>query len=134
MVKLNAALSRLPTFEAAGDVEPHRAMVTITGGLDAGQAAFEACERGEPSIGFAELYFQTAYDDTVAPPGHHVVSAFCQYAPYEIAGGWDARRDEVAGMILDAIAAYAPDIHDCVEEYQLLGPPERTSVTRKPQR
>jgi phytoene dehydrogenase-like protein len=124
VVKLNAALSRLPTFEAAGDVEPHRAMVTITGGLDAGQEAFEACERGEPRIGFAELYFQTAYDDTVAPPGHHVVSAFCQYAPYEIEGGWDARRDEVAKQILDAIAVYAPDVHDCVEEYQLLGPPD----------
>ena len=124
VVKLNAALEKLPTFDAAGAVEPHRAMVTITAGIDAGQEAFEACERGEPRIGFAELYFQTAYDDTVAPPGHHVLSAFCQYAPYEIAGGWDARRDEVAGRVLDAIAAYAPDIRDCVTEYQLLAPPD----------
>ena len=124
VVKLNAALERLPTFEAAGGVEPHRAMVTITDGLDAGQEAFEACKRGEPRLGFAELYFQTAYDDTVAPPGHHVISAFCQYAPYDIEGGWDARRDEVAKMILDAIATYAPDIHDCVTDYQLLGPPD----------
>jgi phytoene dehydrogenase-like protein len=122
VVKLNAALTRLPAFEAAGDVEPHRAMVTITDGMDAGQAAFEACERGATRIGFAELYFQTAYDETVAPPGRHLLSAFCQYAPYEVEGGWDARRDEVAGEILDAIAAYAPDIRDCVTEYELLGP------------
>ena len=71
VVKLNAALSRLPTFTAAGSVEPHRAMVTVTRGLDAAQEAFEACERGEPSVEFAELYFQTAYDPTVAPPGAH---------------------------------------------------------------
>jgi phytoene dehydrogenase-like protein len=124
VVKLNAALERMPTFEAAGDVEPHRAMVTISGGLDAGHEAFEAAQGGEARMGFCELYFQTAYDDTVAPPGHHVISAFCQYAPYDIEGGWDARRDEVAKQILDSIAVYAPDIHDCVTEYQLLGPPD----------
>ena len=124
VVKLNAALSRPPTFEAAGGIDPTRAMVTVTPGLDAGQEAFEACVRGEPQIGFAELYFQTAYDSSVAPPGKHVISAFAQYAPYELEGGWEARRDEIAGLVLDAIAAYAPDIRECVEEYQLLGPPD----------
>jgi phytoene dehydrogenase-like protein len=122
VVKLNAALHRLPSFEAAGGVEPHRAMVTIAQGLDAGQAAFEACRRGEPRIGFAELYFQTAYDPSVAPPGRHVMSAFCQYAPYEPEGGWEARRAEVADQVIDSIAAYAPDVRECIDEYELLGP------------
>jgi phytoene dehydrogenase-like protein len=124
VVKLNAALSRPPAFAAAGSLEPHRAMVTVTPGLDAGQEAFEACESGEPRIGFAELYFQTAYDRSVAPEGAHVMSAFCQYAPYAIDGGWDARRDEVAGLILDAIESYAPDVRDCVTDYEVLGPPD----------
>ena len=44
-------------------------MISITPGLDAAQESAEACRRGEPSIGFAELYFQTAYDPSVAPPG-----------------------------------------------------------------
>ena len=93
VVKLNAALSRLPTFTAAGSVEPHRAMVTVTRGLDAAQLAFEACERGEPRVEFAELYFQSAYDPTVAPPGAQTMSAFAQYAPYELAeGDWESRR------------------------------------------
>ena len=96
VVKLNAGLSRLPTFTAAGSFEPHRAMVTITPGVDAAQEAFESCKRGEPAIGFAELYFQTGYDPTVAPPGRHVMSVFAQYAPYELADGdWDTRRDEI---------------------------------------
>src|SRR5437762_4874733 len=47
VVKVNAALSRLPTFTAAGSVEPHRAMVTVTHGLDAAQEAFEAAKRSE---------------------------------------------------------------------------------------
>ncbi len=125
VVKVNAALNKLPTFTAAGSVEPHRAMVTVTRGLDATQAAFEACARGEPAIAWAELYFQTAYDPSVAPPGRQVISAFAQYAPYELAeGDWDGRRDEIAGLVLDLIETYAPDVRDSVEEMQVLGPPD----------
>ena len=125
VVKLNAGLSRLPGFTAAGELEPHRAMVTITPGEEAMQTAFHSCERGEPAIGFCELYFQSAYDPTVAPPGKHTMSAFCHYAPYELADGdWDSRREEIAGMILDEIAVHAPEVRDCVEEVELLGPPD----------
>jgi phytoene dehydrogenase-like protein len=125
VVKLNAALSRVPTFTAAGDLDPQRSMIVIQHGLDAAQEAFGSCTRGEPRIGFAELYFQTAYDPSVAPPGRHTMSAFCQYAPYELAeGDWQGRRDELGGMVLDSIAAYAPDVHECVEHVQVLGPPD----------
>jgi phytoene dehydrogenase-like protein len=125
VVKLNAALSRLPTFTAAGSVEPHRAMVTVTHGLDAAQDAFEAAKRGEPAVAWAELYFQTAYDASVAPPGAHVMSAFAQYAPYELAeGDWESRRDEIGGQVLDLIETYAPDVRECLVEMQVLGPPD----------
>ena len=125
VVKLNAGLSRLPEFTAAGDVKAHRAMISIQSGIDAAQEGFEACARGEPGIGFCELYFQTAYDPSVAPPGRHTMSAFCQYAPYELADGdWESRRDEIGGLILDAIGAYAPDVHECVEHVEVLGPPD----------
>ena len=125
VVKLNAALTALPTFTAAGDEEPHRAMVTITPGLDACQEAFESCQRGEPRIGFAELYFQTAYDPSVAPPGRHVMSVFAHYAPHQLSDGdWDGRRAEIGKLILDAIAVHAPNVHDCVDHVQVLGPPD----------
>jgi phytoene dehydrogenase-like protein len=125
VVKVNAALSRLPSFTAAGSVEPHRAMVTVTHGLDAAQEAFEACERGEPQIAWAELYFQTAYDPSVAPPGAHVMSAFAQYAPHELADGdWEGRRDEIGELVLDLIEAYAPDVRDCAFELQIMGAPD----------
>jgi phytoene dehydrogenase-like protein len=97
----------------------------VTPGLEAGQQAFEAVKRGEPRIAFAELYFQSAYDDSVVPPGHHTMSAFCQYAPYELGeGDWDGRRHDIGAMVLDQIAAYAPDIHVCVEDLEVLGPPD----------
>jgi phytoene dehydrogenase-like protein len=125
VVKLNAGLHKLPAFTAAGGMDAHRAMVSITAGLDAAQEAADACRRGRPSIGFAELYFQTAYDPSVAPPGRHTMSVFAQYAPYELAeGDWESRRREIGERILDAIAVYAPDVHECVEYLEVLGPPD----------
>jgi phytoene dehydrogenase-like protein len=125
VVKLNAALRAAPAFRDADGLDPLRAMVTITPGLEAAQAAVESARRGKPAIGFCELYFQTAYDPTVAPPGRHVMSVFAQYAPYQLAeGSWAQRRDEIGLMILDQIAAYAPGIHECVEELEVLGPPD----------
>jgi phytoene dehydrogenase-like protein len=126
VMKLNVALNRFPTYEAAHPgLEPERAQVTITDGIDAAQSAVEAARRGEPAIGFCELYFQSAYDRTVVPDGREVMSVFCQYVPYELAeGDWGSRRDEIAAMAIDAIERRAPDIRDCIEEVQVMGPPD----------
>jgi phytoene dehydrogenase-like protein len=126
VVKLNCALSRPPRFTAArpGD-EPHRAMVTVTTGIDATQAAAEAAGRGEPAPAWCELYFQTAYDPSVAPPAAHTMSVFAQYAPYHLAhGDWETRREELADAVLAEVARFAPDVGDCVIERQVLGPPD----------
>jgi phytoene dehydrogenase-like protein len=125
VVKLNAALHRLPSFPAASGFQAHRAVIDVTRGLDAAQEAFEDTERGVPAIGFAELYFQTAYDPSVAPAGQHLISVFAQYAPYTLATGtWDSRRDEIGRQVLEAIAEFAPDVGDCVAEVEVLGPPD----------
>src|SRR4051794_4454566 len=125
VIKVNAALRQLPAFTAATDVVPHRAMVSVTPGIDHAQAAVEAARAGKPRIGYAELYFQTAYDSLIAPPGRHVMSVFAQYAPYELAAGdWEGRRAEIGELVLDAVAAYAPDVRECVEEMEVLGPPD----------
>ena len=104
VVKVNCGLSRLPRWTAVPhDDWPNGAPVSIALPIDEAQAAFEACSRGVPSPGFAELYFQTAYDPTVAPPGKHTMSAFVQYAPYHLAEGtWDERRTEIGQRILGA--------------------------------
>jgi phytoene dehydrogenase-like protein len=127
VLKLNCGLYRLPTFTAAGPEQSwvYRAMVVLSTGIDDTQAAFAAAGRGEVAPDWCELYFQTAYDPTVAPPGRHVLSVFAQYAPYTLADGdWESRRTEIAGRLLDRIALWAPDIRDCIEYWELLGPPD----------
>lgn len=126
VLKLNCALSALPRFAAAGPgVRPERAMVTISTGIDATQAASEAARRGQPDPAWCELYVSTAYDASVAPEGRHAMSIFAQYVPYGLADGdWDARRDEIADMALGQVERFAPGVADLVEHRQVLGPPD----------
>jgi phytoene dehydrogenase-like protein len=126
VVKFNAALTALPEWTAApGESWPARATIDVTGGLDDAQRCFEACDRGEPAVGFGEIYIQTGYDPTPAPEGHHLLSVFGQYAPYELAEGtWDSRREEVARQFIDLIERFAPGFEDRLAAYEVLGPPD----------
>jgi phytoene dehydrogenase-like protein len=125
VVKMNCALSRLPRFPAAPGNYVYRSMVVLSTGIDDTQAAFEAAGRGVAQLDWCELYFQTAHDPTVAPAGKHTMSVFAQYAPYRLAeGDWDSRRSSLAAALLDRIALWAPDVAGCVEELELLAPPD----------
>ncbi len=126
VLKINCALSRLPRFTAAAEPGlPHRAMVTITTGIDATQRAFERAVAGEPAPSWAEVYFPSVYDPSVVPPVGHVMSVFTQYVPYTLAeGDWDARRDAVADTALAEVARLAPDVADCIVEREVLAPPD----------
>jgi len=125
VVKFNAALSRLPSWTAApGETFMARGTVDVTTGLDDAQAAFERCAAGEAVVGFGEIYVQTLHDPSPAPAGKHLLSVFGQYAPYDLNGGWDARRDDVARQFISLISRFAPDFADCLEHYEVLGAPD----------
>jgi phytoene dehydrogenase-like protein len=125
VVKFNAALNRLPSWTAApGETFMARGTVDVTHGLEAAQAAFEACARGEAAVGFGEIYVQTLLDPSPAPPGKHLMSVFGQYAPYDLAGGWEAGREGVAQQFIKLISDFAPDFADCIDEYEVLGAPD----------
>jgi phytoene dehydrogenase-like protein len=126
VLKINCALTDLPRFPAAGPgVEPHRSMVTISTGIDATQAAYERSRRGEPAPAWCELYFHTAYDTSVAPPGRHAMSVFAQYVPYQLAeGDWEGRREAIADAAIAEVERFAPGLSGLIEHRQVLGPPD----------
>lgn len=125
VVKFNAALSRLPSWTAApGETFMARGTVDVTTGLDDAQAAFERCAAGEAAVGFGEIYVQTLHDPSPAPAGKHLMSVFGQYAPYDLVGGWDARRDAVGRQFIELIGRFAPDFESCLEHFEVLGAPD----------
>ena len=127
--KLNLALDELPRYTAAPpDVAPEicsRATVDIAPSLAYLERAWDDFKAGQPSREpFIEIFSQSPTDPTMAPPGKHVLSCFCQYFPYEVAGrSWDdGLREEVADRIVAKLAEYAPNIKGAVIARQMLSP------------
>lgn len=123
-VKVTFALSGLPDF---GADHATMAQVEIARSAEAIHDSFMTARRGEISDElWCELYFQTPYDPSIAPPGKHVLSAFCQYVPYRWADGrsWDEHRDEVGKRVVASIERFAPGFGDLVEQIHVDGPPD----------
>ncbi len=131
VVKLLVGMSELPDFTAMPGKEvgvQHTGGIVINPSIDYLQAAWDDCKQGKPSAHpFMDIYIQTATEEGtgLAPAGKHTLSAFVQYAPYDLAEGtWDERRDEIGKTIIDTIAAYAPNVPNAIEYMQVLGPPD----------
>jgi phytoene dehydrogenase-like protein len=124
VLKVNFALSGLPQFPAAEHAT--RGTVNCIRGAQAMHDACRLAQAGDVAEElWCELYFQTVADPSVAPEGRHVMSAFCQYVPYELAEGtWDERRDELADRVETSIERFAPGFRGLVVEREALGPPD----------
>ena len=61
-------------------------------------------------------------DDTLAPPGKHVMSMFIQYFPYKLAPGLslEAEKEKFADRCFDMMNEYAPNFKRSVIERQVL--------------
>ena len=131
-VKATFALTGLPDF---GQPHAPMAQVEIARSAEALHESYLAAQRGEVSDElWCELYFQTPYDPSIAPPGRHVLSAFCQYVPYTWADGrsWDDHRADVGDRVIASIERFAPGFVDLIEHIHIDGPPdleERVGLT-----
>lgn len=128
-MKINLAVSELPDFLAMpgrAEVGPqHRGTIHISPTLEYLEAAWDDARRGEPSSApILELTIPTSVDTTLAPPGHHVVQMFIQYAPYRLREGlhWDAIGAAYADRCIAAVDAYAPNFSRSILGRQVLTP------------
>lgn len=128
-VKLNVALRELPNFKSRPGVHENHHMGQVNTPLthQEWQSSFNTMRAGElPENIWTELYFQTAHDPSVAPPGRHTMSVFAQYVPFEFANGknWDQMRDQVRDRVINTISQFCSNIPDAIEHIQVLGPPD----------
>ena len=128
-MKINLAVAALPDFTCLPghrEVGPqHRGTIHIGPTLDYLERAFDAAHQGRPSQDpIIELTIPTTVDTTLAPPGHHIVQMFVQYAPYKLAEGlhWDVLRNPFADRCVAAVNNYAPNFAASVLHRQVLTP------------
>jgi phytoene dehydrogenase-like protein len=126
-VKLNVALSELPAFPAwdqEGDL--HKGLVAVSPSIEYLERAWDDAKFGRMSEHpYVEVVFPTAHEpEGLAPKGKHLMLAFSQYGPFELAeGSWDeGGRDDYAARVLKALGEFAPSLESAVEHLEVLTP------------
>jgi phytoene dehydrogenase-like protein len=125
-LRMNVALSELPRFTCLPEPGDH-----LTGGIIIAptlaymeRAYADARATGWSREPIVELLIPSTLDDSLAPPGRHVASLFCQHVAPELSGGrsWDDHRDEVADLMIDTVERHAPGFRASILGRQVLTP------------
>ena len=126
--RMNVALSELPDFSCLpgkARAEHHTAGIILAPTLGyMEQAYFDARLHGWSRQPIVEMLIPSTLDDSLAPPGAHVASLFCQHVAPELPGGasWDDHRDTVADLMIDTVDRYAPNFKASVLGRQVFSP------------
>lgn len=129
-LKINLVVKELPDFTClpgkAAVGPQHRGTIHIGCNLDYLERAYDDAKYGRPSERpIVEMTIPTSVDQTLVPPGMHVLSLFVQYAPYQLRDGrtWDdTLKNEFADRCIAEIARYAPNVPDAIVHRQILSP------------
>ena len=126
--RMNVALAELPDFSClpgkalAGH---HTAGIILAPTLNyMEQAYFDARSFGWSKQPIIEMLIPSTLDDTLAPPGQHVASLFCQHVAPQLPDGqsWDHYRERVADLMIDTVNAQAPNFKAAVLGRQIMSP------------
>lgn len=135
--KVNVAAESPPQFSAfdaaeCGFASPN--YVHIGPDIDYLQAAYDdACNGRYSRRPFITAVVPTAVDDTLAPPGKHVVNLFGGHAPYSLEGKeWEKERPAFLKTVFDTIDDVAPGFSDGVIDSQLLLPSDIERIINSP--
>ncbi|HEY7146141.1 MAG TPA: NAD(P)/FAD-dependent oxidoreductase [Streptosporangiaceae bacterium] len=125
-VKINLALDRLPVFASHPEPDPqvHGGTIVLAESLDDIETAFQQAASGTPSaLPFADICVPSVFDDSLAPPGQHVMSMFTQWVPHSYADKPDeGALDAYADRAIARMETLAPGFTSSVLHRQVIGP------------
>ena len=129
---MNVALSELPDFTAlpGTNAQPHHGSGIIIApslALHGARVLRRAHATAGRSAPIVEMLIPSVVDDTLAPPGMHVASLFCQHVHPDLGAvlpgrTWDDARDEVADLMIDTVDRVAPNFRASVLGRRALTP------------
>jgi len=125
--RMNVALSELPKFSSitSQDMDPFLGAIEISPSLGYIQNAyFDARQSGWAKRPVISMQVPTTQDDSLAPPGGHIASLFCQHFVRDLPNNqsWDDVKEKVADLIIDTVDAYAPNFKSSVVGRQVKSP------------
>ena len=84
----------------------------------------DAREHGFSKQPVVEMLIPSLVDDSLAPPGKHVASLFCQQFAPKLPDGrnWDDERDAAVDAILNVVESHAPGFRKLVLGQMALSP------------
>jgi phytoene dehydrogenase-like protein len=116
MARVHLLVDQLPSylgFEAPAEGPQHRGHQLLGATVENFELGWEAMRRRElPSEFVIEAVIQSTTDPSLSTPGRHTLTLGVQQLPYDIRGGWDARKEEFTERVLDDLEVYAPGIRD----------------------
>jgi phytoene dehydrogenase-like protein len=119
VVKAMLLLDGLPDFPSWPGHEPWAGAIDIGFSLADLSAAADEARAGQPAVRpWIEAACQTAADPTLAPPGRHVLSLFCQCFPP------DADANAAADAAVARFAEVCPQLPERIVDRLALGPRE----------
>lgn len=125
--KAELVLDGLPNYKCYPGTEPgpqHRALIRICPSLEYLEKAWDDMKYGRPSQNpYLTCFIQTVHDDSLAPPGKHIMGIYAQYTPYHLKdSSWEVERDKFGNRVIDILAEYAPNIKDIIVDHKFLSP------------
>jgi phytoene dehydrogenase-like protein len=124
VVKVNCAISRLPTLAGEPDWRDFSGGFEIAPSVDQMERSFEEARAGRPAtLPFSDGVIPTTLDPSLAPEGAHVISLFTQWVPHT----WseEPHREELEAYADRVVQAYddvAPGFRESIVARQVLGP------------
>jgi phytoene dehydrogenase-like protein len=126
--RMNVALSELPQFDASGPdgCDLHRSGILIAPTLAyMDRAHAEARLSGMAREPVVEMLIPSTLDDSLAPPGMHVASLFCQHFAPKLPDGrdWDdSARQQAVDLVIDTVTRHAPNFRRSIVGILALSP------------
>jgi phytoene dehydrogenase-like protein len=124
--KVNMVLAEEPRFTGT---PPHatpleRTFYTLVPSLEFAERCYDIAKFGEiPEELWVDCVVSSNADDSLAPPGKHILTCFVQYVPYHLReGNWDEKRELLGDRVVKKIAEYAPNVPGAIVARQVLTP------------
>jgi phytoene dehydrogenase-like protein len=127
--KINIACERLPqytSFDPAKCGFDYPTYTHIGPTIEYIEQAYDDAKHGDISRRpFITPVTPSFVDDSVSPPGKHVVHLFGGHAPYTLkTGDWSTRKDELVRNVMNVMDEFAPGFSGGIIDMQVLTPPD----------